>query len=145
MPALITLALPCGKYQFCHHTWAQCCLSPFLCLFLKSREIGLICHKMSLHFCQEVDVWEPKWPVLKQQTTHRYNQDWWMTQVLCPELRLIAWWQTNHLGSNDLLQRLKVFNWLQFVSGKTNSCVFFLNSFFFFFLVTWIQKKREVS
>lgn len=76
----------------------QCRIS--LRLFLTLRKSGPIRHEMSLHSCQPVDAWEPERPVLKQQTTHRYTQDWWMTQALGPESC-----QMDNLGGYDLQLR----------------------------------------
>lgn len=79
------------------------CMDLLVFIHLRRRQSGLICHKASLHCCQDVDVWGPKWPVLKQRTTHRYTPtpEWWMDMNIRLRIEAHLW----RSGGADLQRR----------------------------------------
>lgn len=97
------LAVPLGKCRHCtwkwfSSIWEQQGLSPALSLFFW-REGKVASYVTKHHFTavgrvmyedRNGQCWNSR-PHTRTQT-HTQTQDWWMTRVLGPELRLVAWW-----------------------------------------------------
>lgn len=95
--------IPLGKCRHCtwkwfSSIWEQQGLSPALSLFFW-REGKVASYVTKHHFTavgrvmyedRNGQCWNSR-PHTRTQT-HTQTQDWWMTRVLGPELRLVAWW-----------------------------------------------------